>query len=44
MTGYERYKEIRKPTPPSGCVMESRRKKQRKERDKEFKRDIAQYK
>ena len=43
MTGYEQYKQIRKVTPPTGSVMESRRKKQRKERDKEFKRDIEKY-
>jgi hypothetical protein len=44
MTGYERYKKIRKTTPPTGSVIESRRKKQNRERDKEFKRDIQKYK
>lgn len=43
MTGYERYKQIRKPIPPSGTVIESRKKKEKKQRDKEFRKDCEKY-
>ena len=44
MTGYERYKQVRKQTPPPGAVIESRRKKQKKSRDKDFRRECERYK